>query len=346
MAQPFYNDTKYFKGQRALTTGQNLTPTELEAYMSTEYSLKANREERARAYTLQKEIMDTQKEQFAIQTQTQREAAEGQERAATVAGVGTAISSTAQAALLYKLYGGGAKDIGIAGVSKGATPIYAADGVTVIGQRGVSGEFIPLGQSVPEAIPWYNTPIAGTSATPVAVGGVAIAGYGGAKIGQSKEVKSAMPGGEKEKKYVGSILGGAAAGAAVGAAFGGVGAVPGAIIGGIVGVADVAAQETIICTELHRQGYLTDRDLFFDRIYGIILNKRVHKGYLILAKPIVEKMIKSKKFTKFIAIFGTAFAREVGHKFSPKEYKSSLLGKAIIFFGKPLCRIIYALGGK
>lgn len=339
MAIPFYS-TKYFKGQRALTTGQNLTPAELEAYMSTEYATRAATEERGKEFALREKSLS---EQIRL---SEEQTAAG-ERAATVTGVGTAISSTAQAALLYKLYGGGAKDIGIAGISKGATPIYATDGVTVIGQRGVSGEFIPLGQSVPEFTPWYNTPISGTSGTPIAATGIALTSWGGAKIGQSKQVKSIMPGGEKEKKYAGSIAGGAAAGAlAAGMVTGGVGAPVGAIIGGIVGAVDVAAQDTIICTELHRQGYLTDRDLFFDRIYGMIISKRVHKGYLILARPIVEKMIKSEKFTKFIAFFGRAFAKEVGHKFSPKEYKKSLLGKTIIFFGKPLCRIVYALGGK
>mgnify|MGYP001619003751 CR=1 FL=1 len=309
MATPFYS-TKYFKGQKALTTGHNLTPAELESYLGSEYAVQADAEERARAFALQKEQLNTQKEQFAIQTQANKEAAEGQERAATVAGVGTAISSTAQAALLYKMYSG----VGAgAGASAGA-----GAGASAGAGAGASG------------------------ATPgvIGTGGAALAGAGalyahqdavtkGTKYGE--QISSATP-------WDDTTMEGRVANIAL-APFE-------AAYGLSTAAIDTVTGGTVICTELHRQGYLSNKDLLFERIYGKLIDKGTHAGYLILARPIVEKMQKSKTFTKFIAIFGKAFAKEVQHIFNPTEYKGSFLGKIIIFFGKPLCRLVYALGGK
>lgn len=290
--------SRYAIRQRALTTGNALTSEQLSQLYETDVSESIRRQEaiQAREDELRREA----------------EAQAASERAATVSGVTQALGTTAQAALLYKMY---------AGKEGAAAPPSTSPPTTV-----------PYSSYIPGAPP--------AGMTPTQVGIPALAGYAGGKVGQSKEVTSAMPGGKTEKKYIGSIAGGVAAGAAVGA-------VPGAVIGGTVGALDVAAQETIICTELFKQGYLSKEDLKYEQRYGKIVGKNVHSGYLILATPVVKLMQRSSKFSTFVAYFGRAFTKEVVHTFKPKSTTGSKLGKVIIKLGIPLCKLVYKItGGK
>lgn len=101
-------------------------------------------------------------------------------------------------------------------------------------------------------------------------------------------------------------------------------------------VADDDGGSTVICTELHRQGYMSDEMLEKDREYGAAIrsdNGSVYVGYIILAMPIVRLMKKSKLFTKLISIPAMAWARDMA-------YDNSFIGKCINKTGQPVCRIV------
>ena len=128
------------------------------------------------------------------------------------------------------------------------------------------------------------TPITQLSKTPIGsstLGGVA--GAAGIAYGVSNALKI------KEKK-------GMTSGAAIGMAVGGpVGAVIGAIGGGIV-----EAIGSVICTELNRQGLISDSDYKIHWDYTINKwDKDELKGYWIWAMPTAKKMKTNKLLTKF-----------------------------------------------
>ena len=132
-------------------------------------------------------------------------------------------------------------------------------------------------------------------------------------------------------------MAGAAAGVAVGAYAGPWGMVIGGVVGGIGGWYASKA----ICTELNRQGYLSDDVLMADQEYAVkYISLDVYVGYRILADPIVRLMQRSKLFTQIVMPFGVAFAYESANRINPK-YKGSLLGKIIFKVGIPLCRMVY-----
>lgn len=96
---------------------------------------------------------------------------------------------------------------------------------------------------------------------------------------------------------------------------------------------------TVICTELHRQGFM-DRSLYeLDQAYGNMLiytDPAVYSGYLRLATPIVDRMQKSKLFTRFVWVLAKPWAQEMAHQMG--RGKGSIVGKLIMRLGYPLCR--------
>ena len=128
------------------------------------------------------------------------------------------------------------------------------------------------------------TPITQLSKTPIGsstLGGVA--GAAGIAYGVSNALKI------KEKK-------GMTSGAAVGMAIGGpIGAVVGSVAGGII-----EAIGSVICTELNRQGLISDSDYKIHWDYTINKwDKDELKGYWIWAMPTAKKMKTNKLLTKF-----------------------------------------------
>jgi hypothetical protein len=87
-----------------------------------------------------------------------------------------------------------------------------------------------------------------------------------------------------------------AAGAAVGMAVGGpIGAVAGGVLGGIA-----EAVGSVICTELNRQGLISDEDYKIHWDYTINKwDKDALKGYWVWAMPTAKKMKTNKLLTKF-----------------------------------------------
>ena len=123
--------------------------------------------------------------------------------------------------------------------------------------------------------------IAGMKIGQSSLGGVAGAGAAAYALGTALKIK--------EKK-------GMAAGAAVGMAVGGpIGAVAGGVLGGIA-----EAVGSVICTELNRQGLISDEDYKIHWDYTINKwDKDALKGYWIWAMPTAKKMKTNKLLTKF-----------------------------------------------
>src|SRR5690606_32481755 len=90
---------------------------------------------------------------------------------------------------------------------------------------------------------------------------------------------------------------------------------------------------TVICTELHVQGYLPDEILEKDREYGrnIRLNDiAVYIGYIWLARPIVAGMRKSDTFAYLVSIPALNWA------YNMADEKVGIIEK----IGKPICRFV------
>ena len=107
--------------------------------------------------------------------------------------------------------------------------------------------------------------------------------------------------------------------------------------------AENATDTRVICTELYRQGKLS-RELYrMDVMYTArYLSPTVVKGYHYWAIPVVQKMRKSDKLTKFMLYFTMKRAEEIAHIVNPAKYpKSSIAGKIIKNVGEALC---YGIG--
>ena len=96
---------------------------------------------------------------------------------------------------------------------------------------------------------------------------------------------------------------------------------------------------TVVCTELNRQGYMSDELKDFSHRYGSEISPEIYEGYLVVAKPIVELMQKSKWFTRLVAKFALPWAFNMANKYKPKQYPKTLIGALVMILGKPLCRI-------
>jgi hypothetical protein len=94
--------------------------------------------------------------------------------------------------------------------------------------------------------------------------------------------------------------------------------------------------DSVICTELHRQGIMSTELYLIDSSYGVALrlrNPEVFEGYLVLGRPIAKLMRKSKLFTAIMAPPTMAWAKNMAGD-------HNLVGGLISFIGMPLCTFI------
>lgn len=99
---------------------------------------------------------------------------------------------------------------------------------------------------------------------------------------------------------------------------------------------------TVICTELHRQGYMSDGILEKDAEYGRHIRAtrpEVYVGYRFLADPIVRLMQKSPMFTKIVSIPALKWADNMAGK-------QNITGKLISQVGEFICGIVGKLLNK
>lgn len=93
---------------------------------------------------------------------------------------------------------------------------------------------------------------------------------------------------------------------------------------------------TVICTELHMQGYMSDDIYKKDQAYGFWMSRMkpdVYLGYYFLATPVVRLMKKSKLFTRLVAIPGMAWARNMAGE-------RNIAGYMISKYGEKFCGLI------
>jgi hypothetical protein len=94
---------------------------------------------------------------------------------------------------------------------------------------------------------------------------------------------------------------------------------------------------TVICTELHRQGYLSDEIIEKDAEFGRTIrveSPEVYQGYRLLADPVVVRMQKSKVFTAIVAKVALPWAKWMAGE-------DNFLGRNINKYGQKLCRFAW-----
>lgn len=99
---------------------------------------------------------------------------------------------------------------------------------------------------------------------------------------------------------------------------------------------------TVICTELHRQGYFSDEIYAVDVEYGIKVRREdplVYIGYRFWADPVVKLMKKYKWATKFAAY---PCMKAINHVAGNK----SILGYIILTVGYKMCGILGKMLGE
>lgn len=93
---------------------------------------------------------------------------------------------------------------------------------------------------------------------------------------------------------------------------------------------------SVICTELHSQGVMSDEIYKEDSKYGIKLlgtNPFIMVGYVLWATYVVALMKKSKLFTKIISVPAMAWANNMAGN-------TNFLGKILKTIGEPICETI------
>jgi hypothetical protein len=100
---------------------------------------------------------------------------------------------------------------------------------------------------------------------------------------------------------------------------------------------------TVICTELHRQGFYSDKIYQADMTYGAFMkinHPEVYWGYRLWADPVVKLMKKSPLFTRMIALIAVPWAKNMAGE-------DNFLGALISAVGEPICYLIgKCIGGK
>jgi len=137
--------------------------------------------------------------------------------------------------------------------------------------------------------------------------GPAAAGLVGGKL-LGNTLDKVLPGGGKTGAAVGGAAGGALAGAAVGSVVPVVGTAIGAIVGGVIGGIGSLIEDSVICSELLRQGEITERD----RTACVVFRFRyipddMFMAYLEWAEPIVRLMRNNRAANFFLVPFAMHF---------------------------------------
>ena len=94
--------------------------------------------------------------------------------------------------------------------------------------------------------------------------------------------------------------------------------------------------DSVLCTELHRQGILSNSLYARDIVFGQFLEKEwpeVITGYHLFANPVVKLMKKSKLFTKLISYPILSWAKYIASDFENKY----IVGAIIFHVGMPIC---------
>ena len=315
MARYFYpSKWQSLFNQRQLTTGRAPTSEEIYELRRSEIEEEQQGARFGEQLGEQKRQFDIGQAQSAYQFETQKKLQEqqmaGQERAAKIGAIGQIAGFGVQAYGISKMFPAAKEVLSTTTLGGSTFPTSTMTGASTAVDVGAGGAAQPA--------------VAGVSGLGPAFLGAG-AGFVGGEIGKRVFLKSPREGGA-----VGGALMGGSAGGPVGA-----------IIGGIVGAIS-GNSNTVICTELHRQGYISDEVYKYDSLYFV--PEVVYSGYLKMAAPVVQKMKKSRFVTRLVAILGVPVSKEMAHRCNPK-IKSNFIGKLVLKVGFRICRLAF-YGGK
>ncbi len=257
------------------------------------------------------EELGEKRRQFDIRMQQEEEAQRRAEKQQAISGATQLLGMGAMGYMQYKMM----QPI-LAGLAGGAS-------AGVVG-GGASGVGAAMGQATATGI------MSGTGGG--GIGGLisSVPGWGWAGIG------GALFSGLTTGKWGEAVKtgAGAAGGAAIGSMlFPGAGTIVGGILGGILGDA------TVICTELYRQGLITE-DLFGTvHRFTDTLPWEVKAGYYLWAIPVVGLMQRSRLFTIIVYKITLPIMEDMANRVS-KEYKHRKWARALYKVGETICRAL------
>jgi len=293
-----------------------LTPSELQSYA--QQAIREMYIPYVSSKTEQERLAE-QKRQFDIKTETERDIAKQQAQASRLGALTSLAGTAGLGALLYK------------GMPKTASQAVSPTTATA---PAVSAPFTGTVVTNPEAlleIPQY-VPGAGEAGSSISSTLGAIPGWGWAGIG-SGVITTAITGDVKKGAATG---GGATAGAYIGSSIlPPVGTIVGGLMGSIIGS---EASDTVICTELCRQGIISSS--LYTTVHKITdtLPLSVKLGYYSWAIPLVKLMRKSKIITKLVSSLAIPTMHYISSTID-SSYRPNIIGKVIWKVGKKLCDI-------
>ena len=171
---------------------------------------------------------------------------------------------------------------------------------------------------------------AAVGAAEIGAGGLGAAGVSATGAGLAFESGGAAAfAGAEASAEAGSLI---ATEATVGAELGPYGWAAAAVAIGVT----VAVNETIVCTEVHRQGAIDDSTRRSASKYSRMVSRELYQGYLMVFGPVVRLMQKSTLASKILIPIGVAFSMEVAHRANP-SIKGSRFGSLLITIFKPVC---------
>jgi hypothetical protein len=106
--------------------------------------------------------------------------------------------------------------------------------------------------------------------------------------------------------------------------------------------------DTVLCSLLHRRGYLSDDVWKHDAAFGNWVQNNepeVLDGYHAWAIPMVDWIEKGSLLSKvwfysWVLPFTSCWAKHIAHKMDPDNHKDNLVGRFMLTIGVPTCRFI------
>lgn len=105
---------------------------------------------------------------------------------------------------------------------------------------------------------------------------------------------------------------------------------------------NAGADDSVICTELHRQGYETDEFMALDRKYGIRQPEDVMAGYHAWAKPLVRLMQRSRMVTQIVRFVSAPVRKAIAYQMGGNVWPP-VTGIIMLKTGTWICRQISAV---
>lgn len=95
----------------------------------------------------------------------------------------------------------------------------------------------------------------------------------------------------------------------------------------------------VICTELHRQGFLPDEIYNADSAYGKLMPVEVVQAYHAWALPLVRVMKRSRVVVSLVSLLAIPWAYEMAFRMGAVK-KGNVIGKLLLHFGVPVSNFI------